>query len=44
MIKQLYEFTFEDKEHKQEFEQYLAEIDMSNWKRVRKIKKDEVKK
>lgn len=43
MIKQIYEFTFEDKEHKNEFEEYLNEVDIVNWKRKQQLNSDENK-
>lgn len=44
MIKQLYEFTFQDKEHKKDFEEYLYELDVVNWKRKKQPNNKENKK
>jgi hypothetical protein len=33
---QNYRITFEDKEHREEFEDFLTNCDISNWKRIKK--------
>ncbi len=39
MIKEQYEFKFEDKEHKQEFEEYLNGQEYVSYKKARPTKK-----